>query len=61
VCVFIMWATNRTEAMVNKSCATLCVVIYVDRGSRGTFVELIGRVERPVSLVECFRMEKGMR
>jgi len=36
------------------------VDICVDRGSRDTFVELIGRVERPVSLVE-FSVRKRER
>jgi len=45
---FIMLATNRTEAVVNESRAEL----HVYKGSRATFVEWVGRVERPVSLVE---------
>jgi len=42
---FIMLATNRTEAVVNESRAELDLY----KGSRATFVEKIGRVERPVS------------
>jgi len=38
-----MLATNRTEAVVNESRAEFI------RKSGDTFVELIGRVERPVS------------
>jgi len=43
-----MLATNRTEAVVNESRAEL----HLYKESRATFVEGIGRVERPVSWVE---------
>jgi len=44
-----MLATNRTEAVVNESRAEL----HMYKGGRATIVEVwIGRVERPVSLVE---------
>jgi len=42
---FIMLATNKTEAVVNELRAEL----HMYKGSRATFVEWIGRVERPVS------------
>jgi len=41
-----MLATNRTEVVVNESRAELYTCI---ERSRATFVEWIGRVERPVS------------
>jgi len=49
-----MLATNRTEAVVNESGAWLYVCIE-------ELVELIGRVERPVSWVEfsVWKRERG--
>jgi len=50
-----MLATNRTEAVVTRY-----VRSYIYIGNRATFAEEIGRVERPVYLVE-FSVRKRER